>query len=135
MKNIGYIIGGVMVLVVIIGGAMAFGRDSSTTESHNNGSEQSSSQSEEPQTTTEVDIVDFNFSPKNIVVKKGDTVTWTNQDTARHNVEFTSGSLKGEKGPLLAKSETYQFTFEEAGTFEYICTPHPYMKATITVEE
>lgn len=139
MKKYVFIIIGAVLLVLVVGtmvfvrpGAQPAGEEhSSEVQTDNSNSGDTSA----PISTTEVDIVNFDFAPKNIVVKKGDTVTWTNQDTARHNVEFTSGSLEGEKSPLLSKSESYQFTFNETGTFDYICSPHPYMKATVTVEE
>lgn len=134
MKKLSLILGGILIVIAIIVGAMYFKADSPPTETSIS-SVNNSVSDEEPQTTNEVAISGFDFQPKDIVVKKGETVTWTNQDTARHNVEFTTGSLAGQKGPLMDESETYSFTFEETGTFDYICTPHPYMQATVKVVE
>ena len=58
----------------------------------------------------------------------GDTVTWTNQDSTQHTAtgdDFDTG--------LLGKGQSGSHTFDSAGTFSYICTPHPYMKAKVTV--
>lgn len=85
------------------------------------------------QTEVSMNIKDFAFAQKNITIKKGTKVTWTNQDTAKHNAfSKTNG---GPKGELLAKGESYSFTFDTVGTFDYICEPHPYMKASVTVVE
>lgn len=78
-----------------------------------------------------VDIKGFAYSLVELKVKKGTTVTWTNQDSVRHNVAFDSGAVKG---PLLAKGETYSYTFDEIGTFAYHCSPHPNMRARVIVE-
>jgi plastocyanin len=51
----------------------------------------------------------------------------------RHNA-FTS-QAGGPQGPLIGKNETYSFTFDQTGTYNYICQPHPNMKAVIEVVE
>ncbi len=73
------------------------------------------------------------YSPSNITVKKGTTVTWTNQDTIKHNVMSDSGSTLSS--PYLAKGESWSYTFNTVGTFSYHCVPHPWMKGTVTVVE
>lgn len=83
--------------------------------------------------TNEVAIEDFAFNPATITVKKGTTVKWTNKDTAQHNV--VSSQSGGPNGPLLKKGENYSFTFNTTGTFDYICEPHPNMKAKVIVTE
>ena len=101
------------------------------------------------QETVSMDIKDFAYSKPNIRIKKGTTVTWTNQDTVKHNVmlEHAGGGAAHDApspsevksdvfaGPLLAKGESYSFTFNEAGADPYHCSPHPDMKGTITVVE
>lgn len=78
-----------------------------------------------------VDIVDFAFSSEVLNINVGDTVTWTNGDSAKHTVTSDSG---GElDSVLLAKGESYSHTFNEVGTFNYHCTPHPYMTGVIVV--
>lgn len=80
----------------------------------------------------EIQIKDFAFSTKELKIKKGDSVTWTNFDAVRHTVTSDSGDELNSK--LLSTNENYQHTFNEAGIFNYHCVPHPYMKGTIIVE-
>jgi plastocyanin len=99
------------------------------------GTSQSASGSTEAVETNTVNIKDFEFTPSKITVKKGTTVTWTNQDTIRHDIrpENDSDAFKGSE--LLAKGESYSWTFDTVGTYTYICSPHPYMKGTVEVVE
>lgn len=78
-----------------------------------------------------VKITNFAFSPKTITVKKGTTVTWTNDDSVSHTATSDDGSF--DTG-MLAKGESGSVTFDKTGTFNYHCTPHPNMKGTIVVE-
>ncbi|SFW85369.1 cupredoxin domain-containing protein [Amycolatopsis australiensis] len=83
-------------------------------------------------TTNTVAIKDFAFAPAATTVKKGTTVTWTNQDQDAHTVTST-GSGGPLRSPTLQTGQSYQYTFSTAGTFEYLCTIHPFMTATVTV--
>lgn len=94
-----------------------------------------SSSSSEAVATSSVVIKDFAFSPANITVKVGTKVTWTNQDDVQHDVVSDDGSSDGPNGDLLSKGQNYSFTFTKAGTYKYHCSPHPYMKGTVTVSE
>ncbi|MGI9027829.1 MAG: plastocyanin/azurin family copper-binding protein [Candidatus Saccharimonadales bacterium] len=86
------------------------------------------------QTEVAMDIKEFAFVKKDITIKKGTTVTWTNQDEAKHNVvSKQDGGPKGED--LLKQGESYSFTFDTIGTFNYLCEPHPYMKGIVNVVE
>ena len=74
-------------------------------------------------------IENYKFQPEEITIQSGETVTWINKDSVKHTATgdtFDSG--------LLAKDESFQQTFDKAGTYDYICTPHPYMKARVIVE-
>ncbi|WP_309235855.1 cupredoxin domain-containing protein [Amycolatopsis sp. SID8362] len=83
-------------------------------------------------TTNTVAIKDFAFAPASTTVKKGTTVTWTNQDQDAHTVTST-GSGGPLRSPTLQTGQSYQYTFTTPGTFEYLCTIHPFMTATVTV--
>lgn len=84
------------------------------------------------QATGAVTIQNFAFSPASLTIKKGETVTWTNKDSAPHQiVSDTAGKFQG---PSISSGQTYSFTFNETGTFAYHCSIHPMMKATITVQ-
>jgi amicyanin len=79
--------------------------------------------------TAQVSIKDFQFKPSTVTISKGDTVTWTNMDMVLHDVDF-----KGSESPELKKGETYSKTFNEPGTFDYLCSMHPGMKGKVIVK-
>lgn len=78
------------------------------------------------------------FTPQKIKVKVGTTVRWENEDSVRHNVvaadENDTRALPTQN-PLLGKGESYQYTFDTVGTYDYKCTPHPFMTGTVEVVE
>ena len=78
-----------------------------------------------------VDIEGFAYGPETVTVSKGTTVTWTQHDSAVHTVTSVSGNILDSQN--LAKGETFSYTFDETGTFEYYCTNHPSMKGTVIV--
>ncbi|MGH2446679.1 MAG: cupredoxin domain-containing protein [Candidatus Limnocylindria bacterium] len=78
-----------------------------------------------------VEIADFAFTPATLTIMVGDTVTWTNSDPMVHTATSTTGAF--DSGDL-AQGDAYSFTFTEAGTYDYLCTPHPTMTGTIVVE-
>ena len=81
--------------------------------------------------TAKVSIDNFAFNSKEITVKKGTTVTWTNNDSTSHTVTGDSG---GPSSDLLGNGESYSFTFTAAGTFSYHCEPHPSMRGRVVVQ-
>jgi len=84
-------------------------------------------------TTLEISMVNFSFSPKEVAIKKGTTVTWTNQDSAVHTV--TSDMPLFDSGDL-AQGKSFSYTFSTAGTFAYHCIPHQAsMTGTIVVTD
>ncbi len=75
------------------------------------------------------------FNPGSLTVKKGTTVTWTNDDSVNHDVTKVGGpgpDFKSGSGNL-ASGDTYKVTFDTAGTITYRCTIHPGMNGTIVV--
>jgi LPXTG-motif cell wall-anchored protein len=81
-----------------------------------------------------VSIQDFSFSPAQITVAPGTTVTWVNEGEAPHTVTSTDG--KELDSATLQPGDTYSFTFKEddAGeTYAYQCTIHPEMTASVDV--
>jgi len=78
-------------------------------------------------------IKNFKFQPLVTTVRKGETVEWTNLDQAQHTITSDEGTELDS--PLLSQNETFRHVFDETGTYEYHCTPHPFMKATIKVIE
>ncbi len=78
-----------------------------------------------------IKIEGFAFNLNSMTIGVGTTVKWMNKDSVAHTV--TSDSGKFESG-LLNNGQTWEYTFKEAGTYEYHCTPHPSMKGTIIVK-
>lgn len=78
----------------------------------------------------EITIENFAFSGTQAAAV-GDTVTITNEDAVGHT--WTAADGEFDSG-TVAEGETFEFTFEEAGEFDYFCSIHPQMEGTITVE-
>lgn len=83
-------------------------------------------------TANAVAVKEFAFTPAATTVKVGTTVTWTNQDQDAHTVTST-GSAGPLRSPTLQTGQSYRYTFTTPGTFDYLCTIHPFMTATVTV--
>lgn len=79
---------------------------------------------------TAVSIVDNDFSPSNLTVKAGSTVTWTNNGSATHTATADDGSWDSN---FLSHGATFNHTFASAGTFTFHCNVHSSMHGTITV--
>ena len=79
-----------------------------------------------------VKIQNYAYSPATITVAVGDTITWTNYDTAPHTVTVSDGPVKFNS-PNLEQGQTFSYTFTQAGTYNYYCAVHPDMKASVTV--
>jgi amicyanin len=77
-----------------------------------------------------VTIDNFTFSPAELSVKVGTTVTWTNHDDIPHTV-VSAGKFRSK---ALDTDNTYSFTFTEAGEYKYFCSLHPHMTGTVKVE-
>ncbi len=74
------------------------------------------------------------FSPATINAKVGQTVQWTNQDTPQHNVVYVSGP-KFTSSANLNSGGQFKLKLTQPGTIHYICSIHPFMKATIVVSK
>jgi len=78
-----------------------------------------------------VAIAGFAFSPKDLTVTVGDTITWTNSDATAHTATADDGSF--DTG-TIGNGGSGSATFATAGTFPYHCKIHASMTGTITVE-
>jgi len=87
-----------------------------------------------PNVVRESEIVDFMF--EDISIPVGSTIVWINMDQKAHSV--TSGIPPDQSGvwdsPFLRENERFSFLFMETGQFNYWCRAHPFMIATVTVE-
>jgi plastocyanin len=80
----------------------------------------------------QVTMKDIKFNPGSVTVKKGGTVTWTNDDSVGHDV--TADSFKSGDAGGIQSGQTFKHTFDKAGTFKYVCTVHPGMEGTVVVK-
>jgi plastocyanin len=79
-----------------------------------------------------VDIAGFAFKPDVLFITAGDTVTWTNRDSAQHSVLFLSGLGQTENFGL---GQSSSLRFVAPGTYKYICGLHGQsMSGTVVVE-
>ncbi len=78
----------------------------------------------------EVQILNYAYSPMELEIKVGTTVTWINMDYVPHTVTADNGAF--DSG-MMANGAQFSFTFNEPGTYTYICTYHPNMTGTVVV--
>ena len=81
--------------------------------------------------TVHVSIKSFKFVPADVSIKVGDTVVWTNEDSAAHTVESSDNVFRSDE---LSKGDTFSFTFSKAGKHDYSCGIHPSMHGSVTVQ-
>jgi plastocyanin len=85
--------------------------------------------------TGAISIKGFAFSPAQLSVNKGATVTWTNEDGTTHTVTSgVPGSLSGKFDQRVEANGKFTFTFADAGTFEFFCSIHNTMRGTVLVK-
>lgn len=135
----------IVVLIVLAGGFWIFSQKStytapipnpeSQTVSDNSTVQQPESNSTaavQPTKTYEMEIQGFDYSPQEMTINVGDTLVWTNLDSATHTVTSDSGTELNSG--YLGFNGKYTHIFTTAGTFKYHCKLHPGMKATVTVK-
>jgi amicyanin len=83
-----------------------------------------------PQGPDTVDINNFAFAPLTLTVPVGATVTWTNRDEEPHTVAASDGSFHS---PGMDTGGTYSFAFTNVGSYDYVCSIHPFMHGTVVV--
>ncbi len=86
----------------------------------------------------DVTIANYAYSPQEIRVAVGSTVTWVNMDHVMHTVSFGEHADEDDHGSIdsgpMYHMDVWSYTFDEPGVYEYHCDPHPYMTATVMVE-
>jgi amicyanin len=83
--------------------------------------------------TAEVKIDNFSFSPNELTIPAGTTVTWTNRDDIPHTV-VSSDDPKAFKSRVMDTDEKFSFTFSKPGTYPYFCSVHPKMVGKVVVQ-
>ena len=132
MKNHKFLIitGAIFLVVVVIGIMIANGfLKPATPPQEEKNSTTTSSTTSAPQKN--IAMKNFSFDPSVLTIKVRTTVTWTNNDSAPHDVisegNFNSGTFR--------KGETFSYTFDKMGTFDYFCSLHSGMDGQIIVTE
>ena len=98
-----------------------------------------------------VTIAAIAFEPPAIEVARGDSVVWANEDeSVEHTITSGRPGDRGVPGLDNAKpdrpdgifdgtvadaGDTFEFTFDELGTFEYFCRVHPVMTGSVIVSD
>ena len=77
-----------------------------------------------------VSIKNFAFNPTPLNIKVGTTVTWTNNDSAPHQIKSSDFNSN-----ILSNGQSFSFTFSTAGTYNYSCAIHTYMHGQIIVSQ
>jgi plastocyanin len=80
---------------------------------------------------------EFAFQPNPLIIQKGSTVTWNNEDLVTHTV--TSGSVFND--PQMGKEfdsgligKTFEHIFKKTGEYPYFCQVHPTMQGKVIVK-
>jgi plastocyanin len=73
-------------------------------------------------------MADLRFEPRELTVARGTTVTFRNVGKVTHNAKGKTFFSR-----VVEAGGSYRHRFDQAGTFEYLCTFHPGMEGTLTV--
>ena len=85
-----------------------------------------------PVATTSVTMKNTAFTPPDIVVSPGATVTWTNDDGTAHNATFSNAAITSTES-FATGSRTVVMP-ATPGTYSYTCTIHGGMNGTVKVQ-
>lgn len=77
-----------------------------------------------------VTIEGMAFTPSSLTVRRGDTVVWRNKDAVPHTA---SASGRFDSGKIPA-GKSWRHAMKKAGSYDYVCTYHPGMKAAVVVQ-
>jgi plastocyanin len=80
-----------------------------------------------------VEIRNFAFDPATVTVHPGDTVEWKNEDNAPHTATADTPKPGFDSG-VVQPGAAWRYDAREKGTYNYICTIHPYMKGKLIVQ-
>jgi amicyanin len=84
--------------------------------------------------TTIVAIRNLTFTPEEVTIRAGGTVTWVNCEPAGAEAHTSTADEEEWSSPTLTSGDGFSHTFPQAGTYAYHCEPHPFMTGTVVVE-
>jgi len=85
-----------------------------------------------PTGSVTIKMVDIKFDPKDATAGVGQEVCWVNEEGIDHNAVAESGATF--ESELFGKGKTFTATVDAPGEIPYVCTVHPGMTGTLTVE-
>ncbi len=119
-----------LLIFIVVGGLMLTTSNHYHKGSHRSGELRPQTPVVSDARTVAVDIRNFDFFPRELTVAAGARVTWTNRDVAPHDAtEEAAGWSTG----MLRQGDSESVVFDTTGTYRYLCTIHPTMRATLTV--
>jgi plastocyanin len=118
-----------VILCVLV--ACSSGKKDSTAPAAESQKPQSAQPAVSSPQTHVVSIRDMRFDPADLTVKEGDTVEWKNADALTHNAVAIDKTFRTEN---LATGASGKWVANKKGSFSYLCSLHPNMKAKLTVE-
>ena len=77
------------------------------------------------------------YSPLNLEITTGTTVTWVNDDSVPHNIQSQDETGKVTdlfNSPPMNTGDRFEYTFEEEGAYNYFCSFHPWRVGVVTVK-
>ena len=80
--------------------------------------------------TLSTGIKNINYLQPRLQTTVGTTIEWKNNDPLPHSV---TASDKSFESGLIQPGKTYRHTFTKAGTYNFYCVPHPFMKGVVVV--
>ena len=111
------------------------GDDSTTTATQPGASETAAATGDGDGESAQVTIKSFIFDPTPLEVSPGTTVTWSNEDKILHTA--TSGTPDAPTDvfdiEMAEVGTSGEFTFDEAGTYDYFCSRHNTMLGQVIV--
>ena len=96
-----------------------------------------SAQAAPAETVVAAQIDTFQFTPRELDVKVGAKIVWTNHDDVTHTVTSGTPEQRSEmfNGTLNGKGAKFEYATTRATTIAYFCARHPHMRGEITVRE
>ena len=125
----------IVIAVLIVGAVVALNnRSNSNKTAPPSSANPTASGANQAPAAGSIDIRNMMFTPSQITVAKGGTVTWTNHDSTTHTVIDDLSNVGGPASGEITPGSSYSFRFTKTGSFQYHCRIHPSMRGTIVVK-
>jgi len=80
-----------------------------------------------------VEVTDYRFTPATVELRRGGTIVFDHLGPSHHSATDATGMLLYDSGSVDETSPPTSYTFEAAGAYPFICTPHPFMGGRVYV--